>query len=53
MGQTVRIKMLGNAFEFTVGQEYDVELERAMTLVGMGYAVQVPEPPKKPATAKE
>lgn len=42
--QKVRIKMLGNAFEFLAGEEYEVEVERANALTGMGYAVLVEAP---------
>ena len=42
-----RIKMLGNAFEFLVGEEYEVDIERANALTGMGYAVLVDAPEVK------
>jgi hypothetical protein len=41
MGTTVRIRMLGNMWEFVVGEEYDVEIDRANALTGMGMAVLV------------
>jgi hypothetical protein len=36
---TVRIRMLGNAFEYENGEEYDVAIARANQLTGLGYAV--------------
>ena len=42
--QKVRIRMLGNAFEFLAGEEYEVDIERANALTGMGYAVLIDAP---------
>ena len=37
--KTVKVRMLGNAFELENGQVYDLDLERAASLSGLGYAV--------------
>jgi hypothetical protein len=39
--KTVRIRLLGNVGEYTVGKEYDVDIDRANQLSGMGSAVIV------------
>jgi hypothetical protein len=39
--KTARVRMLGNAFELLVGQVYDLPIERANGLCGLGYAVMV------------
>ena len=39
--KTVRVRMLGNAFELLVGQVYDLPIERANGLCGLGYAVML------------
>lgn len=41
MSETVRIRMLGNAFAYEYGREYDVAADEANRLTGMGYAVFV------------
>lgn len=43
--KTVRVKMLGNYQEFEVGREYDIPVERANQLAGMGFAVVVADVP--------
>ena len=47
--QTVRIKMKGNQWEFENGKEYDVDLDTANNLTGMGMAVLVEAAPDEPA----
>lgn len=42
MNETARIKMLGNHREYEVGHEYDVPVDEANALSGMGLAVIVP-----------
>lgn len=39
--KTVRVRMLGNAFELMVGQVYDLPIDRANGLCGLGYAVML------------
>jgi hypothetical protein len=39
--KTARVRMLGCAFEYQCGQEYDLPAARAAELVGLGYAVYV------------
>lgn len=41
MEETIRIRMLGNMWEYTVGEEYEVSVERANQLTGLGMAVLV------------
>jgi hypothetical protein len=41
--KTVKVRMLGNAFELENNQVYDLDLERAANLAGLGYAVIVEE----------
>jgi hypothetical protein len=41
--KTVKVRMLGNAFELENNQVYDLDLERAASLSGLGYAVIVEE----------
>lgn len=36
--KTARVMMLGNAFEYEVGREYEVDIRRANELAGLGYA---------------
>lgn len=47
--ETARIRMKGNHLELEVGKEYDLPLERANALTGMGMAelVAPPEPAAK------
>jgi hypothetical protein len=49
--KTARIKMLGNMWEYVVGEEYDVPLDRANQLTGLGMAVLV-EDQAQPAEEK-
>lgn len=46
--KTARVRMLGCAFEFQSGQEYNLPVARAAELVGLGYAVYV-DPAAAPA----
>lgn len=46
--KSARVRMLGCAFEFQVGREYDLPETKAAELVGLGYAVYV-EPAGTPA----
>ena len=39
--KTARIRMLGNQWEYEVGKEYDVDLDTANNLTGMGMAVLI------------
>ena len=39
--KTVRVKMLGNYDKYEVGKEYDVPIEKANQLTGIGFAVIV------------
>lgn len=41
MKQTARVYMLGNAFELSAGQEYDLPMDRANSLCGLGYAIMI------------
>lgn len=47
--KTARIKMLGNQWEYEVGKEYDVDLDTANNLTGMGMAVLVAPATEEPA----
>ena len=47
--KTARIKMLGNQWEYEVGKEYDVDLDTANNLTGMGMAILVEPATEEPA----
>lgn len=38
----MRVKMLGNAWDYENGREYDLPDEEALALIGMGYAAAAP-----------
>lgn len=38
-GKTARVRMLGNYQEYEAGKAYDLPLEKANALTGMGFAV--------------
>lgn len=46
--KTARVRMLGCAFEYQGGREYDLPEDKAAEFVGLGYAVYV-EPAESPA----
>lgn len=46
--KSARVRMLGCAFEYLGGREYDLPETKAAELVGLGYAVYV-EPAESPA----
>lgn len=39
--KTARVRMLGCAFEYQGGREYDLPDDKAAELVGLGYAIYV------------
>ena len=41
---TARIRLLGNQWEYENGQEYDVDIDTANNLTGMGMAVLIDAP---------
>lgn len=47
--ETVRVKMLGNIDILEVGKEYELDMDRANQLSGIGYAVIIA---RKPAVEK-
>lgn len=42
---TVRVRMLGNIREYEVGREYDLPVQEANQLTGIGFAVAVETAP--------
>lgn len=52
--KTTRVKMLGNYGTYEVGKEYDLPVDQANKLTGIGFAVMLPPaPPPAPIAAKE
>jgi hypothetical protein len=51
--KTAKVRMLGNYQELEVGQTYDLPIERANQLTGIGFAVVVEDAAPAPAAGKE